>query len=219
LYNFFVADDVQVPAWMTTPPCDPEAVDTIARAFKDSHYNMRSTLRVLFLSDFFKNARFAKIKSPAEVVVGILRLAGGFEFPAPGIGNLVKNPTYMGQEILNPPSVEGWHTGAEWINSGTLMKRINFAAGMLGDANRPGIRALINRLKAQGDLSPEGFVDSCLDLIGPMQVEPEVRQNLVAHASEGGTLRWGTEQDASTSSARLGEILQLIASVREYQYA
>ena len=140
MYNFFVADDVQVPAWMTTPPRDPEAVDTIARAFKDSQYDMRSTLRVLFNSDFFKNARFAKIKSPAEVVVGILRLAGGFEFPAPGIGNLVKNPTYMGQEILNPPSVEGWHTGAEWINSGTLMKRINFAAGMLGDVSRPGIR-------------------------------------------------------------------------------
>jgi len=219
LYNFFVADDVQVPAWMTTPPRDPEAVDTIAKAFKDSQYDMRSTLRVLFNSDFFKNARFAKIKSPAEVVVGILRLAGGFEFPAPGIGNLVKNPTYMGQEILNPPSVEGWHTGAEWINSGTLMKRINFAAGMLGDVSRPGIRALINRLKAQGDLSPEQFVDSCLDLIGPMQVEPEVHQNLVAHASEGGTLRWGTAQDASTSSARVGEMLQLITSVREFQYA
>ena len=141
---------------------------------------MRSTLRVLFISDFFKNARFAKIKSPAEVVVGLMRLAGGFEFPGPGIGNLAKNPTYMGQELLNPPSVEGWHTGAEWINSGTLMKRINFAAGLLGDINRPGIRALIERLKAQGDLSPEGFVDSCLDLIGPLQVEPEVRQRLVA---------------------------------------
>ena len=138
-----------MPAWMTTPPRDPEAVDTIARAFADSHYDMRSTLRVLFLSDFFKNARFAKIKSPAEVVVGLMRLAGGFEFPGPGIGNLSKNPTYMGQELLNPPSVEGWHTGAEWINSGTLMKRINFAAGLLGDVNRPGIRALINRLKGK----------------------------------------------------------------------
>jgi hypothetical protein len=50
-------------------------------------------------------------------------------------------------------------------------------------------------------------------------VEPEVRQNLVAHASEGGALRWGTEQDASTSRARVGEMLQLIASVREFQYA
>src|SRR5215475_2681863 len=215
LYNFYVADDVQVPAWMTTPPRDPEAVDTIARAFKDSQYDMRSTLRVLFLSDFFKNASFAKIKSPAEVVVGLMRLAGGFEFPGPGIGNLAKNPTYMGQELLNPPSVEGWHTGAEWINSGTLMKRINFAAGLLGDTSRPGIGKLIERLKAQGDLSPEQFVDSCLDLIGPLKVEPEVRQRLVDHASEGGALRWGTEHDASTSGKRVGEMLQLIASIRE----
>ena len=58
----------------------------------------------------------------------------------------------------------------------------------------------LDRLKAQGELSPEGFVDSCLDLIGPLDVEPEVRQRLVAHASEGGALRWGTEQEASTSS-------------------
>jgi len=176
-------------------------------------------LRVLFNSDFFKNARFAKIKSPAETVIGIMRLAGGFEFPAPGIGNLVKNSTYMGQELLNPPSVEGWHTGAEWINSGTLMKRINFAAGILSDVSRPGIRSLVHRLQAQGDLSPEQFVESCLDLIGPMEVEPEVRQNLVTHAREGGTLRWGTAQEASTSSARVGEMLQLIASIREFQYA
>jgi len=173
---------------------------------------------VLFLSDFFKNARFSRIKSPTEVVIGLLRLVGGFEFPAPGIGNLAKNPTYMGQELLNPPSVEGWHTGVEWINSGTLMKRINFAASMLGDTDRPGIRAILNRLKSQGDLSPEGFVDSCLDIIGPLEVQPEVRQRLVDHASEGGALRWGTEHDASTSGKRVGEMLQLIASIREYQY-
>src|SRR2546422_7492915 len=137
-------------------------------------FRSRSTLRVIFNADFFKNARFARIQSPAEVVVSLLRRAGGFEFPAPGIGQLAKQPTYMGQELLNPPSVEGWHTGAEWINSGTLMKRINFAAGVLGDFSRPGIRALINRLKAQGDRSPEQFGDSCLDLIGPMHRGPGV---------------------------------------------
>jgi uncharacterized protein (DUF1800 family) len=218
LYNFFVADEPQVPAWQTTPPRDPEAIETLARAFVKSNYDMRSTLRVLFLSDFFKEARFAKIKSPAEVVVGLLRLAGGNEFPGPGIGNLAKHPTYMGQELLNPPSVEGWHTGAEWINSGTLMKRVNFAASVLGDLSRPGIGALLSRLKSQGDLSPEGFVDSCLDLIGPLQVQPEVRQRLVEHANEGGPLRWGAEQEASTSSKRIGEMLQLIASLREFQY-
>jgi Protein of unknown function (DUF1800) len=218
LYNFFVADEPQVPAWQTTPPRDPEAIETLAKAFEASQYDMRSVLRVLFLSDFFKNARFAKIKSPAEVVAGLLRLSGGHEFPAPGIGNLAKQPTYMGQELLNPPSVEGWHTGVEWLNSGTLMKRINFAAGILGDTERPGIRAIVERLKARGDLSPEGFVDGCLDLLGPLQVEPEVRQNLIDHAREGGVLSWATEEAASRSKARVGEMLQLIASLREYQY-
>jgi uncharacterized protein (DUF1800 family) len=218
LYSFFVADEAQVPAWQTTPPRDPEAIETLATAFADSHYDMRAVLRVLFLSDFFKNARFTKIKSPVEVVISLLRLAGGDEFPAPGIGNRAKQPTYMGQELLNPPSVEGWHTGAEWVNSGTLMKRVNFAAGVLGDLSRPGTRALLNRVKAQGDLSPEGFVDSCLDLLGPLPVQADVRQNLVQHASEKGPLRWGTEDESNASSARFGEMMQLIASVREFQY-
>jgi len=218
LYNFFVADEPQVPAWQTTPPRDPKAVETLAQTFAESQGDIRAVLRVLLLSDFFKAARFAKIKSPAEVVVGLLRLAGGNEFPAPGIGNLAKQPTYMGQELLNPPSVEGWHTGAEWINSGTLMKRVNFAAMVLGDLSRPGIQSMLKRLQSQGDLSPEGFVDSCLDLIGPLELQPEVRQRLVEHAGEGGGLSWRTEYDASTSTKRFGEMLQMIASLREFQY-
>jgi uncharacterized protein (DUF1800 family) len=218
LYNFFVADEAQVPAWQTTPPRDPEAIDTLAKAFVNSNYDMRSVLRVLFLSDFFKNARFAKIKSPAETVIGIMRLAGGDEFPAPGIGNRAKQPTYMGQELLNPPSVEGWHTGVEWINSGTLMKRVNFAAGMLGDLKRPGMQALVGRLKAQGNLSPEQFVDACLDLLGPLEVQPDTRQHLVEHASESGPLHWGASNGSGNAEARVGEMLQLIASVREFQY-
>ena len=218
LYNFFVADEVQVPAWQVTPPRDPEAVETLAQAFTASQYNIRSVLRVLFLSDFFKNARFARIKSPAEVVVGILRLAGGAEFPAPGIGNLAKQPSYMGQDLLNPPSVEGWHTGSEWINSGTLMKRVNFAADVLGDIDRPGIRDMVERIQSQGDLSPEAFVDSCLDLIGPLRVRSETRQQLVNHATEEGVLSWGTAQEVETSSTRVGEMFQLIASLREFQY-
>jgi Protein of unknown function (DUF1800) len=218
LYNFFVADEPQVPAWQTTPPRNPEAIDTIATAFRESKYDMRSTLRVIFNSDFFKNACFARIKSPAEVVISLLRLAGGFEFPAPGIGQLAKQPTYMGQELLNPPSVEGWHTGAEWINSGTLMKRVNFAASVLGDFSRPGMRAMLARLKAHGELTPDELVDHCLDLIGPLDVEPEVRQRLVEHAGEGGPVRWSTAHEAEISQKRVGEMWQMIASLREFQY-
>jgi hypothetical protein len=80
------------------------------------------------------------------------------------------------------------------------------------------MRAIVDRIQSRGDLSPEAFVDSCLDLIGPLEVQPDVHQHLVEHASEGGALGWETEQDAKTSSARVREMLQLIASVREFQY-
>ena len=215
LYNFFVADEPQVPSWQDTPPNDPEAIDLLAQTFVDSGYEMIPVLRVLFNSDFFKNARFAKIKSPVEVVVGTLRMVGDFEFPAPGIGILTKESAYMGQELMNPPSVEGWHTGAEWINSGSLMKRINFSADMVAKTDRPGIRGIINRLKERGDLTAEQLVDGCLDLMGPLTVRAENRQELVSHVSESGGLRWG---DADAED-RVAEALQLVVSLREYQYA
>ena len=87
LYNFFVADEPQVPAWQTTPPRDPQAIATIATAFRESQCDLRSTLQVIFNSDFFKNARFARISSPAEAVVSLLRLAGGYEFPHRGLAS------------------------------------------------------------------------------------------------------------------------------------
>ncbi len=217
LYNFFVADEAQVPAWAVTPPRDQDAIDTLTDALVDSGYDIRSTLRVLFNSDFFKNARFARLKSPAEVVVGTLKLVGGFEFPAPGIGEMSRQPNYMGQDLLNPPSVEGWHTGTEWINSGSLMRRINFTADMVGNTSRPGVQSMINRLKGQNSQTPEAFVDACLELMGPLEVNQETRQELVDHAKIGGNLNWAN--DAAGSSERVGEILQLIVSTRDYQYA
>ena len=219
LYNFFVSDEPQVPAWSVTPPKDQKAVDFLAKTLVDSGMEIKPVLRALFLSDFFKDAKFAKIKSPAEVVVGTLRFVGGYEFPAPGIGNLSKEAGYMGQELLNPPSVEGWHTGPEWINSGSLMKRINFSADIIGDTTKPGIQDIISRLKDLGDLDPEQFVDLTLDLMGPMEVNESNRQQLVDHAKETGTLTWSTQDDVENATNRVGEMLQLVVSLREYQYA
>jgi uncharacterized protein (DUF1800 family) len=219
LYNFFVADEPQVPAWSIEPPRDQKAIDTLTATFRQSRFDVRSVLRVLFNSSFFKEARFKHLKSPAEVVVGSLRFVGGQELPRPGYGDLSMQPAYMGQDLLNPPSVEGWHTGPEWINSGSLMARINFVAGLVGDPSLPGVRAIIDRLKTKGSLSPEQLVDGCLDLLGPVEVGAETRQELVAQAKEWGQTGWGSETSAKTADKRVGEMLQLIVATREYQFA
>ena len=170
LYSFFVADEVGVPAWSKTPPIDPKAIEILSRAFMESGSDIRSVLRVLFNSDFFKKARSNKVRSPAEIVVGTMKLVGGADFPVPGYGELARQSSYMGQDLLNPPSVEGWHAGEEWIDSGNLVERINFMTHMVGDLARPGVQSMVEKLRSQGSLQPSAFVNATIDMIGSPQV-------------------------------------------------
>ena len=221
LYNFFVADESQVPAWQHTPPRDPAAIDMIADAFTSSGYDMRSTMRVLFNSQFFKNEDvwWAKVKSPVELVIGTLRLVGDWATPRPGLQAVADDCEYMGQELLNPPSVEGWHTGTEWIDSGALVSRINYAADRLSNIDLPGIQSIINRIRVQGATSPANLVDSCLDLIGPLDVAEKTRTEMMSVAEHDGEVRWDTDEASTSSAQRVGAMLALIAASREFQFA
>ena len=218
LYNFFVADEPQVPAWPIEAPRDPAAIDAMCKAFIDSKCEIKPVLRVMFESDWFKNARYQHLKSPAEVVVGTLRIVGGYELPKPGYGELSMQPSYMGQDLLNPPSVEGWHTGKEWINSGSLMSRINFVASQIGNPDLPGVQAIINRLKAQNTKTPEQLVDNCLDLLGPVEVGANTKKELTDQAKQWGEIRWESDADRRNAAQHAAEMLQLIAATREYQF-
>ena len=153
------------------------------------------------------------------MVVGTLRLVGGAEFPAPGIGNLSRQTGYMGQEMMNPPSVEGWHTGLEWINSGSIMRRTNFFADMVGDVDRIGVRYIIEDLKSRGELSPEEFVDRCLDLMGPLDVDPESQTGAGRPCGFTGAAGLGLGETGRVVDCRVSEMLQLIVALRDYQFA
>ena len=215
LYNFFVADDVQVPAWKDTPPRDMDAVRILEKAFVDNGYEIRPALRVLFNSDFFKSeaVRYAKVKSPTDVVVGTMRLVRDYKAPKPGLFPIAMEAGYMGQELMNPPTVEGWHTGREWIDSGSLVERINFVSEQVGNTDLPGVRDIVDRVAARSDsATPEGLVDGCLDLMGPLEVTVKTRDSLVAHVREAGPLA------RDTFDRRVSEMLQMIAASAEYQY-
>ncbi len=221
MYDFFVADEPPVPSWRQSQPRDLAAINTLEKAYFDSGYEIKAMLKSLFTSDFFKSesVHYAKVKSPAEVVIGTLRMVGHHTAPQPGLFFVAMEPKYMGMDLLNPPTVEGWHTGAEWINSGTLIDRINFAAGLLGDTGLPGVRSIIGRLMDRsGSIPPEEFVDGCLDLTGPLTIAEETRSELVAHVQAGGELRHGTDSERENFSQRTGEMLQFIATTSEFQF-
>ena len=219
LYNFFVADEPQVPSWNITPPADPEAIEILERAYHDSEYNIASVLRVLFNSDFFKDARFKHVKSPAELVVGTVRMAQGLSGPQVGYQSAADECTYQGQELLNPPSVESWHTGEEWIDVGALVRRVNFAAKYFSNTNLQGIRTIIDYIKARGTLSPNYFLDSCLELMEPIELGNSTYQELLKHITEDGDLSWDSSHDTSESERRIGILLAMVSASREYQFA
>ena len=221
LYNYFVADDVQIPAWRLTPPQDLDLIQAMEKTYFDSGYDITEMLRVLFNSEKFKSesVRFAKVKSPAEVVAGTLRMVEEHREIKLGLFQHSQEPKYMGMDLMNPPTVEGWHTGREWIDSGTLVERINYASELLGNTELPGVKGLINRLMSRGDsLSSETFVDGCLDLIGPITVDDGTRSELVAHAQKSGDLRHSSSSEQSDFTRRTGEMFQMIASTAEFQF-
>ncbi len=103
LYNFFVADEPQVPAWSIEEPRDPAGDrHADARCSMESKCEMKPVLRTLFKSDFFKNARYQHLKSPAEVVVGTLRLVGGYELPQAGLRRAVDAAVLYGPGPAEP---------------------------------------------------------------------------------------------------------------------
>ena len=158
------------------------------QAYDDSDGEIRAMLRVLFNSEFFKKARFSRVKSPAELVIGTARLAGNYQGPRPGFDKLAFESAYQGQELLNPPSVESWHTGSEWIDCGALVRRVNFAANLLGDTSLPGVHSIVENLRDRGALAPEEFVDSCLELVGPLEISESTRSELLDQARSSGNL-------------------------------
>ena len=125
----------------------------------------------------------------------------------------------MGMDLMNPPTVEGWHTGREWIDSGTLVERINFASDLLGNTELAGVRSLVDRLMGLGaKLTPEQFVNACLDLTGPVQVFPDTMTQLVGHASREGDLSHGNDAELTDFTRRTGEMFQMIAATAEFQF-
>jgi uncharacterized protein (DUF1800 family) len=226
IYNFFVADEPQVPAWQHTPVGDPEAIKILEEEYFRSDYDIRSMLNVLFKSDFFKSnhARFAKVKSPAEVVVGTLHLLGDFKFPNLGIFDVALGCRYMGQDLLNPPSVEGWHTGEEWIDSGSLVERVNFVADQVSDISQPGVRAMVDTLLDRtAELDPILVIDGCLELLGHVRLHEKNKDHLAVEirsmlAQRSGLVAGSPEDRQSAENAVL-HTMKMIASSREYQFA
>ena len=126
----------------------------------------------------------------------------------------------MGQKLLDPPSVEGWHTGEEWITSGSLVDRVNFLTSHMSDMDNVGVREMIDRVKeavGRAD-SGEKVVSACLDILGPLHISPDTESMLILVAHDGLVSSGGVSGvDVEVPDELIVKLFKLIVSSREYQ--
>lgn len=111
--------------------------DELAKVLRDSDYSIALALGTLLRSEAFfgDKAYRAKIKSPVDFVVGAVRALEA-RVNGPETADALAR---MGQKLFEPPSVKGWDGGRNWINSATMLSRIN-AASALSRGRDGGVR-------------------------------------------------------------------------------
>ncbi len=134
LYRAFVAEE---------PEPAPELIEPLADALRSSDYSIQRVMDMILRSrHFYSKASYRhRIKSPVEYTVGLLR---DLEIPRSKVNLMAAATacTRQGQELFAPPSVKGWEGGSSWINSSTILERLNWATDVVwGNAER-GIAAV-----------------------------------------------------------------------------
>jgi len=218
LYNFFVADEPQIPAWSIEPPKDQEAMKILVSTFMESDADMKEVMRAMFKSDFFKNSMFKRVKCPAEFIAGALKLTSEVGPKDERLAGLHGLSTVMGQTLLDPPTVEGWHTGKEWIDGGSLTERINYAVGLISDMNNSGSKYLVDSVVTNdNELSSEQLVNEVLKNAGYLEVSDQTFDQLLEIASKGPAV--GKNNDNDDVRNKVVQLYTLLVSSPEFQLA
>jgi uncharacterized protein (DUF1800 family) len=118
LYKFFVNE--------TAEP-DQTFISTLANAYLGNNYNIKAVLRTLFNSPQFRDERnfYQRYSWPAEFVVRAIKETGWAGFT---VNSAITPMTNMGQQLFEPPDVNGWELGPGWISTSSMLARMNFSS-------------------------------------------------------------------------------------------
>lgn len=103
-------------------------IDRAARVFLDSDGDIRATVRAIVTSaDFFARGAYrSKVKSPFEYVVSVRRIIDALPDTTARTAQAIAR---LGQPLWGKLTPNGWpETGEQWMNSGSILNRINFAS-------------------------------------------------------------------------------------------
>jgi uncharacterized protein (DUF1800 family) len=199
LYRFFI-DDVFEP--------DEGLVRAAAQAYSANNTSIRSMLQRLLLSERFLRGRtaFQRYAWPVEFVVRAIKEVG---WRGLSVDAAITPLANMGQQLYEPPDVNGWATGAEWFSTASMLARMNFAATL----------ATNQRFNLAGDArafreSPERILEFLLGRFRNAGFSGEGYSAVLDYLNAG--ITW-TGADAQLNTKVAGAT-RLIVGAGEYQF-
>jgi uncharacterized protein (DUF1800 family) len=196
---------------------DPSTITRLAAVFTSSNHSIKAVVKEILSSNEFYSARAyrAKIKSPAELVASAVRMLGIETSGAELIGPV----SNMGQALFNPPDVSGWKGGMAWINSDTLLYRLNFA-NQVATARSANFKFNPADLMAANNItSPSSVVDYLVSqLVDGVMSSPE-KDILSTYAAGMNILSAPPGQGKSTNDQILRSLVYLTLASPDYQLA
>ncbi|MGE3182871.1 MAG: DUF1800 family protein, partial [Phycisphaerae bacterium] len=215
-------------------------VNRFAAVIRRNQYNIKESMRALFLSEGFYDPSYrgSLIKSPVELVIGTSRQLG---LPLENLNGAVGAASRLGQELYEPPNVKGWDGGPKWINTATLFGRYNAVRGMIfgeGGQRHRSMAALNDEEAAQEKIrtrrgfasqttfdplplmtennleSAEQVVDFFLGHLLAVPLATEKRAALISYLEDGLT---SFDPQVRKYQDRIRTLVYLICSTPEYQ--
>ncbi len=160
---------------------EPAVITRLAKVFNENETEIRPVMRAMFESEEFYSPRAFKglIKGPVELVASTVRTLGINTTFAP----LRRRIEAMGQILLDPPDVSGWDGGITWINSSTLLERVNLANAIAAGRLR---QLEFDPVALAGDAAKtsETLVDFLVDLLLGGEIADDTRAALLKHAED-----------------------------------
>lgn len=150
-------------------------VQRVADAFHNSKGDIKTTLRALFYDkEFWAPETYrAKIKTPFELAVSSIRAIGGDTSSGPAMLAMLNK---LGEVPYGYQAPTGYpDTAEDWVNTGALLERLNFAVAVA--SNRiPGTRVDLKNFAAD---DKHKMLNKAIDVILDGDISDRTRQTLL----------------------------------------
>jgi uncharacterized protein (DUF1800 family) len=199
LYAYFVSE---------IQPAPQTFVDRVSGAYYSTNFDMRAVVRSILTGPEFwdPSSFFARYSWPSEFVVRAIKETGWVGF---SVDTSLTPLLNMGQQLFEPPDVNGWELGQGWFSTASTLSRMNFAATLTTN-QRVNLR---NEARPFAQ-TPQGVMSFVMERLSPASIDQTPYNELMSY------LRAGTSWTGSDSElqAKVAGVMHLVLGSAYYQF-